>query len=100
MNGASRLWREAAFRQEIIAASVVLMLFAIKGAPLWSFVGFAILALMVLATEALNTALEEVVDHVSPGWAEFAKNAKDMGSFAALCQIIGAGLFAGYVLLR
>ena len=99
MNGAARLWREAAFRQEVIAAFAVLVLFAVTGAPLWAFVGFAILALMVLATEALNTALEEVVDHLSPDWSAFAKHAKDLGSFAVMCQLVGTGLFAGYVLL-
>ena len=56
-------------------------------------------ALLVLATEALNTALEELVDHLSPDWSAFAKHAKDLGSFAVMCQVIGAGLFAGYVLL-
>ena len=99
MNGAARLWREAAFRQEVIAAFAVLVLFAVTGAPLWAFVGFAILALMVLATEALNTALEEVVDHLSPDWSAFAEHAKDLGSFAVMCQLVGTGLFAGYVLL-
>jgi diacylglycerol kinase (ATP) len=97
--GAKRLWQEPACRQEVIAAAVVLALFVVKGADLAAFVGFAILALMVLATEALNTALEEVVDHLSPDWSAFAKHAKDLGSLAVMCQIIGSGLFAAYVLL-
>lgn len=99
VSGAQRLWREPACRQEVMAAGVVLVLFALRGAPLFAYVGFAILTLMVLATEALNTALEEVVDHLSPDWSAFAKHAKDLGSFAVMCQMIGAGLFVAYVLL-
>lgn len=98
-SGARRLWREPACRQEVLAAVAVIVLFAIKGAAPAAFVGFMILALMVLATEALNTALEEVVDHLAPEWAAFAKHAKDLGSFAVMCQLFAAGLFAGFVLL-
>jgi diacylglycerol kinase (ATP) len=100
LGGAQRLWQEPACRQEVLAAGVVLVLFVLKGASPIAFVGFAILALFVLATEALNTALEEVVDHLSPDWSAFAKHAKDLGSFAVMCQLIAAGLFAGYVLLN
>lgn len=99
LGGARRLWREPACRQEVVAAGVVLVLFVLKGATPFAYVGFAILAMMVLVTEALNTALEEVVDHLSPDWSAFAKHAKDLGSFAVLCQLIAAGLFVGFVLL-
>jgi diacylglycerol kinase (ATP) len=99
VGGARRLWLEPACRQELIAAAVVLVLFVLKGASPVAYIGFTILALMVLATEALNTALEEVVDHLSPDWSAFAKHAKDLGSLAVMCQMIAAGLFAGYVLL-
>ncbi len=99
IGGARRLWDEPACRQEVIAALVVMVLFVLKGASPIAYVGFAILALMVLATEALNTALEEIVDHLSPEWSAFAKHAKDLGSLAVMCQMIAAGLFAGYVLL-
>ncbi|MES2143628.1 MAG: diacylglycerol kinase [Pseudomonadota bacterium] len=99
LGGARRLWQEPACRQEICAAAAVMVLFALKGAGASAFVAFVILLLMVLATEALNTALEEVVDHLAPEWSTFAKHAKDLGSFAVMCQIIAAGVFAGYVLL-
>ena len=54
---------------------------------------------MVLAVEALNTALEELVDHISPGWSEFAKHAKDLGSFAVMCALVATGLYAAWVVL-
>lgn len=55
--------------------------------------------LVVLATEALNTALEEVVDLMSPGWSQFARDAKDLGSFAVKCMLAAAGLYVAAVLL-
>lgn len=97
IGGARRLWREAAFRQELLGLVVVGAVFVWVGASLPEFLGLAILSLMVLAVEALNTAIEELVDNASPGWSVFAKNAKDMGSFAVMCLLVATGLYAAYV---
>ena len=50
---------------------------------------------VLIAVEALNTALEVLVDHLSPGWSQFAKDAKDLGSLAVVCVL---GLIGLYVL--
>ena len=42
----------------------------------------AILWPLIMSFELVNTAVERVVDHVSPEWNEFAKHAKDMCSAA------------------
>jgi len=97
--GARRLWREAAFRQEVLALAGLLALFRVTGAGAGEVLGLLLLGLPVLLVEALNTAIEEIVDHLSPGWSEFAKNAKDMGSFAVMCALVATGLYAGWVLL-
>jgi diacylglycerol kinase (ATP) len=97
--GARRLWRESAFRQEVAGLAGLVALFLIVGATLGEMLGLLMLGLMVLLVEALNTALEEVVDHISPGWSEFAKHAKDMGSFAVMCALVATGLYAGWVIL-
>jgi diacylglycerol kinase (ATP) len=97
--GARRLWRESAFRQELAGLAGLTALFLVVGASVGELLGLLILGLMVLAVEALNTALEEVVDHLSPGWSEFAKNAKDMGSFAVMCTLLATGLYAVWVVL-
>jgi diacylglycerol kinase (ATP) len=99
IGGARRLWREAAFRQEVLGLALVVALFASVGASLAEFVGLIVLALIVLAVEALNTAIEELVDNASPGWSEFAKAAKDMGSFAVMCLLTATGIYAGWVVL-
>ncbi len=95
--GARRLWREAAFRQEVLGLALLLVVFALIGASAAEVLGLILLGLAVLAVEALNTAIEELVDHLSPGWSEFAKNAKDMGSFAVACALTATGLYAAFV---
>jgi diacylglycerol kinase (ATP) len=45
------------------------------------------LLLALLAVEALNTAIEVIVDHLSPEWSEFGKHSKDIGSAAVLLMI-------------
>jgi diacylglycerol kinase (ATP) len=97
--GARRLWRESAFRQEVAALTGLVALFLVVGASSGELLGLFLLGLMVLAIEALNTALEEVVDHISPGWSEFAKHAKDLGSFAVMCALVATGLYAAWVVL-
>lgn len=47
---------------------------------------------LVLAAEALNSAIEKVVDLASPGQHELAKRAKDLGAGAVLITAITAAL--------
>jgi diacylglycerol kinase (ATP) len=50
---------------------------------------------LVLAIEALNTALEILTDTISPDWSQMAKDAKDLGSLAvALILTVTAGFLA------
>ena len=48
--------------------------------------------LLILLTELLNSALEAVVDRISPQRHELSKRAKDMGSAAAFISMILAAL--------
>jgi diacylglycerol kinase (ATP) len=50
------------------------------------------LGLLVLAAELINTGLEEVVDHLSPGPDPRAKKAKDCGSACVALTAIAAGV--------
>lgn len=50
------------------------------------------LGLLVLAAELINTAIEEVVDHISPGFDPRAKKAKDCGSACVALAAIAAGV--------
>jgi diacylglycerol kinase (ATP) len=57
------------------------------------------LGLLVLAAELINTAIEEVVDHISPGLDPRAKKAKDCGSAGVALAAIAAGVAWVVVLL-
>ena len=87
LGGLRRLARESAFRQEVALIVGLMLLLAVFGASLPEVLGLLALGLGLIAVEALNTALEELVDHLSPGWSEFAKHAKDLGSLAVACTI-------------
>ena len=86
--GCGRLLKESAFRQEAAAAGLVLAIHFVIGSDIGTIVVAVMLILATFAVEALNTAIETVVDHVSPHWSEAAKHAKDLGSFAVLCLLL------------
>ena len=94
--GLRRLWRETAFRLELAAGALILMAHAYLGNDGLFLVVAAMLVLITAAAEALNTAVEVVVDHVSPEWSEMAKQAKDLGSFAVFCLLVCNGAWLAY----
>lgn len=99
LSGLQRLSRESAFRQEVALVAGLLILFLVLGASLPEVLGLVAFGLALVAVEALNTALEVLVDHLSPGWSQFAKEAKDLGSLAVACTIGAMLIYAGVVLI-
>jgi len=99
LGGLQRLWQESAFRQEVVLIAALLVAFLAFGASLPETLGMLALGLAVIAVEALNTALEVLVDHLSPGWSQFAKQAKDLGSLAVACTIGILVIYSAVVLL-
>jgi diacylglycerol kinase (ATP) len=99
LGGLKRLSRESAFRQEVALVSGLLVVFLMLGASLAQVLGLLALGLILVMVEALNTAIEVLVDHLSPGWSEFAKEAKDLGSLAVACTIGALLLYAAVVLV-
>lgn len=84
-------WGETAFRQEALAAIVMVPLaFAIGQ----DWVEVALLAgsvLLVLIVELLNTGIESCIDRIGPEWHDLSKRAKDMGSAAVLLSLLLCG---------
>ena len=81
----------------IAALAVLLAALFLRVSP----VEFALLALsilFVLFAELINTAVEAVVDLVSPGFHPLAKTAKDTAAGAVLIAACGAGIM-GYLIL-
>ncbi|MCM2399187.1 diacylglycerol kinase [Rhizobium sp. S95] len=99
MQGFRRLVQESAFRHELLALGAGLVLFAIVGASLVEFLGFVVLMAILFSIEALNTAIEELVDRISPEISTVGRNAKDLGSFAVFCLLVANGLYVTYVVI-
>lgn len=59
-----------------------------------------VLALLLLATEALNTAIETLCDHVTPEIHPMIKKVKDMGSAAVLLVSCAWGLVVVWLVFQ
>jgi diacylglycerol kinase (ATP) len=99
LGGLKRLAQESAFRQELALILALLALFLVLGASATEILGLLALGLVLIAVEALNTAIEVLVDHLSPGWSSWAKDAKDLGSLAVACTIGVLVLYSGIALI-
>ncbi|WP_105372574.1 diacylglycerol kinase [Neorhizobium huautlense] len=100
MQGLVRLWKEEAFRHEVVAFAGGLVLFALVGASALDYFVFLILMLVLFSVESLNTAIEELVDRISPEISTVGRHAKDLGSFAVFCLLCANGLFVLYVVVK
>ncbi len=90
--GLRRLWAETAARLEVMGAVLAALGLLAKGAELWQWCAAAGLFALVLAVEALNTAIEVLTDHISPEWSVMARDAKDLGSLAVgLILVVASG---------
>jgi diacylglycerol kinase (ATP) len=81
-------WGETAFRQEAMAAFVLLP------SSVWigrTWVEVALLVgsvLLVMVVELLNTGIETAIDRIGPEWHALSKRAKDMASAAVLLSLL------------
>jgi diacylglycerol kinase (ATP) len=80
-------WGETAFRQEALASLVALPVAFWLGNSWLETAVLVSAVVMVMVVELLNTAVESVVDRVSPEWHALSKRAKDMGSAAVLLTL-------------
>ena len=94
-------WHEPAFRQEVLAAAVLLPTAFWVGRD---WVEVALLSgsvLLVMAIELLNTGIETAIDRIGPEWHDLSKRAKDMGSAAVLLSVLfAAGVWIAAVFAR
>lgn len=88
LDGLRAGWGETAFRQEALAAMVLIP------AAFWigkTWVETALLAssvVLVMVVELLNTGIETAIDRIGPEWHDLSKRAKDMGSAAVLLSLL------------
>jgi len=85
-------------RNHFIASVAVLLIALFMRVTAIEFALLALSILFVLCAELLNTAVEAVVDLISPGYHPLAKIAKDTAAGAVLMAAIGAAIM-GYMVL-
>ena len=84
---------ETAARIELAAAALAFLWVLILGRGIGDFVILAILFCILMCVEALNTAIERIVDRTSPEISDFGRVTKDMGSTAVFFILCASGIF-------
>lgn len=99
--GLRAAWDEKAFRQEALAALVLLPLAPWLGRNWVEAVLLAGSVMVVLIVELLNTAIESAIDRIGPQWHPLSKRAKDLGSAAVLLSLLlAAGVWGAALVQR
>jgi diacylglycerol kinase (ATP) len=99
MRGLHAGWRhEASFRLEALLAVVLIPLGLWLGHGALEKIALVLPIVLVLSAELLNSAVEAVVDLVSPEFHELAGRAKDLGSAAVFLLLVATALCWGLVL--
>lgn len=80
-------------------AAAVLVLAALLGAALWEWVALTLTIALVLVTETVNTAVETLVDLVSPEKRPLAGRVKDLAAAAVLLAAFFAVVVGGLIFL-
>ena len=96
-------WGETAFRQEALAAIILLPLAFFLGQDWVQVALLSASVVLVMIVELLNTAVESAIDRIGPEWHDLSKRAKDMGSAAVLLSLLlcaGVWLAAVWSLIR
>ncbi|MFK2900538.1 diacylglycerol kinase [Dyella jejuensis] len=99
MKGLRAGWRhEASFRLEAMLAVVLVPVGLWVGNGALEKLALVSPVILVLSVELLNSAIEAVVDKVSPEFHELAGRAKDMGSAAVFLLLVLVVLCWGLIL--
>lgn len=85
-------------RYHFISAALVLFFSYILGVSRTEFVLISLAVILVISAELLNSAIETVVDLLSPDHSEKARIAKDIAAGAVLITAFGAAVL-GYIVL-
>ena len=80
-------------------AVLAVALAAVLRVPAWGVVAVVVCIGVVMALECVNTAVEAVVDLVTPEWHELAKRAKDAAAGATLIAAVMSVAVAALVYL-
>ncbi len=101
MIGFSQAWKhEAAFRQELTLAAVMIPLAFWLGQSITQIILMVGSCLLVLLAEILNSAIEAVVDRIGPEIHELSGQAKNMGSSAVFITLANVIFVWGMIIFE
>jgi diacylglycerol kinase (ATP) len=86
--GLKDAWNETAFRQESLAALLLIPCAFWLGQNWVETTLLAGSVVLLMVVELLNTGIEATVDRISPEWHPLSRRAKDMGSAAVLLSLL------------
>ncbi len=89
---------EEAFRQDLLVCTILggISFFLPVSGLEWVVLFFSLL--FVLIMELVNTAIETLVDRISPEYHDLSKKAKDIGSLLVLLSFVNMMLSWGVIL--
>lgn len=100
IQGLKSAWKnEAAFRQELILAVIMLPIALFVDASLVERVLLILGLFLVLIVELINSAIEAVVDRISDEHHPLSGQAKDIASAAVFMSLMFCGLTWAIILL-
>ena len=82
------MFGETAFRQELLFGAIHILLIATLDVSRMSALLLSVIYMGVLTVESINTAIEVVVDIVSPEYNLLAGKAKDIASAAVFLSLL------------
>jgi diacylglycerol kinase (ATP) len=85
-------------RYHFFSTAFILFLSFLLGVTRMEFIAISLAVMMVITAEMLNSAVEVVVDIVSPEYSEKARVAKDIAAGAVLISAFGAAVL-GYIII-
>lgn len=85
-------------RYHLFSAAAVLVLSYVLGVPKSEFIMLSLAVIIVLSAEMMNSAIETMVDLLSPEYSEKARIAKDIAAGSVLIAAFGAAVL-GYIIL-
>jgi diacylglycerol kinase (ATP) len=94
------LRHEAALRQEVIGLILATPLAWIIADDAPMFIALVGVILILIAVELLNTAVEKLADHITPGHHPAIGVVKDLGSAAVFALLCLCALVWGYGIWR
>lgn len=86
---------EAALRQDLLVFVGFSLIALFLDLMLWQKALLISSLLFIVIMELVNTAVETVIDRISPDYHELSKKAKDIGSLLVLLSFINAFLIWG-----